>query len=152
MFRNVGRLQPSSHLAGMQRVAVPVSITRNDHRSRIGHAIPNLMIGRVLCENREIVWVIRSAELRPPNMAIVEQVVAKHIQHWHHANNRTKQVWPLRQSSAHKQARIRSAKDGKLAPRGSPRLEEPFGPADEVVVGCLTVPSLGAVVPFDSEL
>ncbi len=39
MFGNICGLQPSCHLAGMEGIAVPVSVTGDDHRGGIGHAI-----------------------------------------------------------------------------------------------------------------
>src|SRR5712664_2981836 len=63
MFGNVRRLQPSRHLASVQRIASPVGIAGDDHCGRIGHAIPNLMIRRVFCENGEVVRVVDSAKL-----------------------------------------------------------------------------------------
>ena len=80
MFRDVGCLQPGCHLAGVKRIAIPVGIAGDDHRCRIGQAIPNPMIGRVLRENGEIVGVkrVRAAvyrsHSREPGTELSEQL------------------------------------------------------------------------------
>ena len=92
MFGNICGLQPSCHLACMEGIAVPVSVTGDDHRGGIGHALANLMIGRIFYEGCEIVRVVHRAELIFPNMRIVKKVVPQHVQHRNHtkaARNRS---------------------------------------------------------------
>src|SRR5258708_5162384 len=91
MVRSVSSLKPGCHLARVERVAVSIGIAGDDHRGGIGHALPNLMIWRVLCEGGEIVRVVHSAKLIAPEVRVVEEVVPKHIQHRNHADDGTKQ-------------------------------------------------------------
>ena len=77
------------------------------------------MIGRVLRENGEIVGVIYSAKLIFPDVRVVKVVIAKHIQHWNHADNGTEQVRPLRQCSTYEQTRVGTAKYGQFSRSGS---------------------------------
>jgi len=44
VFGGVRRLQPRSHLASVERVAIPVGVSGDDHRGGVGHAIPNVMV------------------------------------------------------------------------------------------------------------
>src|SRR5271163_2207652 len=81
MSGSVRRLKASGHFASVQRVAVPVGVTGDKHRGRIGCALPYLVIGRIFCEGSEIVRVIRGAEFIFPDVRIVEKVVTQHVQH-----------------------------------------------------------------------
>ena len=90
------RLQPSRHLACVQWIAVPISVTGDDHGGGIGHALPNLMIGRVLREGGEIVRVIHGTEFLFPDVGVVEEVVPQHVQHRNHADHSAEQIRPLR--------------------------------------------------------
>ncbi len=78
-FGDIRRLQPGGHFAGVQRIAVAVSIARDDHRGGIGLALPDLLIRRVLCENREVVRIIHSPKLIAPDVCVIEEVVAEHV-------------------------------------------------------------------------
>lgn len=95
MSRDAGRLQPCSHLAGMKRVAISIGIARDEHGGRVGNAWPNLVVRRILSERIEIVGILHGPEFLAPDMGIVKQVIAEHIEHGDHADDRAKQVWPL---------------------------------------------------------
>src|SRR5229473_2821496 len=75
VFGGVGRLQPGSHLAGMERIAVPVRVTGDDHRGGVGYTISNLMVRRVFREGGEVVWIFDGAEFLFPNVRVIEQVI-----------------------------------------------------------------------------
>src|SRR5260370_7606913 len=110
------------------------------------------MIGRVFRESGEVLRVICRAVLILPDMRVVEEVVAEHIQHRNHADRRAEQIWPLRQSGTYEQTRVGAPKYGEPSGSSSSCVEEPFGRAQEVVVGPLPIASLCSVVPFDSKL
>ena len=63
----------------MKRIAVPVRIAGNNHGCGISDAIPNSVIGRVFCENGEVLGIIYGAELPFGDVRAVKEVVAEHV-------------------------------------------------------------------------
>ena len=68
-------------------ITVLVDVTGDDHRGRIGHALPNVVIRRVVCESCKVIRVFRCAEFLFPDVRVVEQVVTQHVQHRNHADH-----------------------------------------------------------------
>src|SRR5215813_6246130 len=152
MYRDVGRLQPCSHLAGMKRVTVPVGIAGDKHGGRVSRTWAHLVVGRIPGEGGEILEIIRRSKLIAPEMCIVKQVISEHVQHRDHAHYRPKQIWPLGESCARQQARIRASKNGEPVRRRPSSVDQPFGCAEEVVVSCLSIASLGGLMPLSPKL
>lgn len=104
MLGDIRALQPGGHFAGMEGIAVPVGVTGNDHRGRVGCARENLVIWRIFCQGCEIVGVIGRTEFIYPDMRVVKEVVSKHVEHRGHADHSAKQIRSLGQSSSDEQA------------------------------------------------
>ena len=96
IWGGVRRLQSGSHFAGMERIAVAVSVAGNDHDRGIRHAVVNLVIRRILCERGEIFRIINGAEFLFPYVSVVEKVIAQHVQHGNHADNGAEEIGTLR--------------------------------------------------------
>ena len=109
------------------------------------------MIGGVTGKGGEVVRVVRRAEFLSPHMRAVEKMVAEHVQDRNHAYYRAKQIGPLGHCSTDEQSGIRSAKNRELFRRASSGRNEPFCRAQKVVVSSLPIPTLGRVVPIDTE-
>src|SRR5258707_7288776 len=106
-----------------------------------------MMIRRVAGKTREVVRILRSAELTRPGMRVVEELIAQHVQKRDHANHRPKKVRPLRQSGSDKQARIGPAKDGQLLWCRTPGFNEPLGGCHKIIDCDLAASPCGSAVP-----
>src|SRR5882672_5412266 len=145
-------LQSRRHFSGVKRIAVPVGVTRNEHRCRISYALLNSVVWRVFCESSKIFEIVRRSKLVAPDMRIIEEVIAQHVQHRNHAYNGSKEIRPLRHCCSNEKSRIRAAKDGKFSWMSSSGFDEPFGCAEEIVVGGLAIVSFCSVMPLHAKL
>ena len=87
----------------MEGVAVLVCISRNDHGRGIRLTFPHPVIWGVAKKRREVIRIVGGSELFFPDMGIVEEVIAQHVEHRHHANYGPEEIRPLRHGCSDQQ-------------------------------------------------
>src|ERR1700733_3151059 len=127
VVRAVRGLQSRSHLARMQRVTIFVCIPGNDEGGWVSGVVLNLMVRRVTIQHVEVFSTFGSSEFVPPNMRVIEKVIAQHVQHGSDAYHCSKQVGPLGKSDAHQQSGVRTSKNGEFFRCGVSARYKPLG-------------------------
>src|SRR6185312_16247380 len=145
-------LHQGRHFPGVHRVHARIRLGSHEERCRVGYAFAYVVIGRVTVQVAELLTVFSRAVLRDPEPGNLKLVVTKHIQQRHLAHSRAKQVWTLRDHSAHQQPAVASALNRQMLGIGIAGVDQVFSRGNKIIKHVLLLLQHAVAVPFFAEL
>src|SRR5712675_265383 len=95
MARYIRGLQSGRHLTSVERIAFLVRISRYNHGRGICCPSAHLVIRGIIEQGSKILAIPGRPKLVLPDKRVVEEVIAQHVEHGHHADHCPKQIRPL---------------------------------------------------------
>src|SRR6516164_28230 len=117
---------------------------------RIGRPVPNMIVGAHRAQCLEPVLVSDTAELGNIRRPVRRTLESEHVQGTNNRERDSEQVWPLRDSTANRDATGASAKGRQLVFGGVLLVDQVFGASDEIFPGVGLATFLTGPVPLIS--
>ena len=111
-----------------------------------------MMIWRICVQPVELLGIFRRAVFWHPQFCDLKILIAKHVEQRHLADDRTIQIWSLRESGAHQKAAVRSSNNSQMIFVSIFLRDQKFCRGNEVVKHILLFVEHAGAVPVFSEL
>jgi hypothetical protein len=100
-------LKTCSHLANMPRITSVVLISSYKKHRRVVHAIPHLVVRRVVVKRMEFVGIGDCAVFASPSHRPIEKFIPNHVEQRSDAYRCPKKFWALRRRCSYRQTGMR---------------------------------------------